>query len=311
VTHQEARAGAGQLEARLTEFTEVLVDIARGTFEATATRSYTGDALDVLAFMLNTTSQEVKGLVEDLRREREQLELAQARMVSAARLAALGQLAGGVAHELNQPLTAIQVVAGMLAEPGGGDIPREEGIELIVEAARRMSRIVDGVRTFARESALRLTPASPATALESALALLREPLRGAGIHVVVEIEPDLPPSSCDVDRLQQVFVNLVANARDALANSRDAVIRVSVRRVGDVIECAVEDNGAGVDASVVDRMFEPFFTTKAIGRGMGLGLGLSQGIVRDHGGELVYDPGHAPGARFVVRLPLSRHETTR
>jgi C4-dicarboxylate-specific signal transduction histidine kinase len=305
VTGCPAEDGGPPLEDRLAEFTEVLLDIARGRFEATATRSYSGDALDVLAFMLNATSQEVRGLVEDLRRERLQLELAHARMVSAARLAALGQLAGGIAHELNQPLTAIRAVAELLAEPGGERVPRDEGIDLIVEAARRMTRIVDAVRTFARESALHRSPASPSRPLESALALLREALRAAGIVVDVQVDAELPMISCDVDRLQQVFVNLIANARDAVADQPTATIRVSLRRIEDRIEYAVEDDGVGVDAQTVERLFEPFFTTKPVGRGMGLGLSLSQGIVRDHGGELAYEPPAGRGARFVVRLPLT------
>jgi C4-dicarboxylate-specific signal transduction histidine kinase len=308
VTEEGAQPGEAQLEARLAEFTEVLVDIARGTFEAKASRSHAGDSLDVLAFMLNATSQEVKGLVDDLRHERAQLEQAQARMVSAARMAALGELAGGIAHELNQPLTAIQAAAELLAEPGIERIPLDEGIEIIAEAARRMSRIVDGVRTFARESPLRRSWTSPAAPVEAATALLREPLRRLGIALEVEIDAELPLVSCDVDRLQQVFVNLLANARDALEGRPDAAIGVWVRRAGDHVECAVEDNGPGVDARTADRIFEPFFTTKAIGRGMGLGLSLSQGIVRDHDGELVHDPGHARGARFVVRLPVAMRE---
>jgi C4-dicarboxylate-specific signal transduction histidine kinase len=305
VTGCRPEDGGPPLEDRLAEFTEVLLDIARGRFEATATRSYSGDALDVLAFMLNATSQEVRGLVEDLRRERLQLELAHARMVSAARLAALGQLAGGIAHELNQPLTAIRAVAELLAAPDGERVPRDEGIDLIVEAARRMTRIVDAVRTFARESALHRSPASPSRPLESALALLREALRAAGIVVDVQVDAELPMISCDVDRLQQVFVNLIANARDAVADQPTATIRVSLRRIEDRIEYAVEDDGVGVDAQTVERLFEPFFTTKPVGRGMGLGLSLSQGIVRDHGGELAYEPPAGRGARFVVRLPLT------
>lgn len=305
---EDATAGGPRsLEEAIAAVTEVLREVACGRFDARAPRSYRGDAMDTLAFLVNATAEELGELVGQLRAERDALERAQAKLVHAAKLAALGELAGGVAHELNQPLTAIRSIVELAQLSRAA--PRSEDLELIRRAAMRMARIVESVRTFGRPSPMRMAPSPAWAPVEAALELLADALRRDGIELVTSIPPAMPKVMGDVDRLQQVLVNLLANARDALQDHRAASpprIAVAIRHDAGSIVYAVEDNGPGVAEEHVPHLFEPFFSTKEVGRGTGLGLSVSYGIVRDHGGEIAYERAEAGGARFVVRLAAAR-----
>lgn len=295
---------------------EVLVGIARGDFAVQSPRSFRGDALDVLSYLVNATAEEVGVLVRTLREERRELERAQETLVTQGKLAALGELAGGVAHELNQPLTVMLALCELLLERPQRTIEscRDE-IELIAAAAGRMGRIVSAVRTFGRRTGLNLAPIEPGVPVDSALLLLAEQLRVASIRVELEVR-DAPLVSGDADALQQVFINLLINARDALLEIHPAMRR----RVNIVIErgppgeggeptvrYVVSDTGPGIPRDVVPRIFDPFFSTKPVGHGTGLGLSISHGIVVDHGGSIRYvsRAGEQPG-RFEIVLPLAK-----
>lgn len=299
-------AGDG-LEGTLGAITEVLLSVASGNFAARVPRSGTGDAGDVLAFLVNATVEEVEHLVADLEREREELKQAQDQLVQAAKLAALGQLASGVAHELNQPLTVVRTLVDLMREhPADTLAQRAPDFELLSTAVLRMGKIVDGVRTFARQSAFTRRPTDAIRPMDDALLLLGEPLRHAGIEVRRVVESPLPPIHADADRLTQVFVNLLANARDALLerSGSDRRVAVSVRAVDGAVVYVVEDTGPGVPDDKASQVFDPFYTTKPPGKGTGLGLSVSRGIVEEHGGELSLEKSARPGARFVVTLPV-------
>lgn len=301
------------LEPALGHITEVLLSIAAGRFDARAERDYSGDALDVLAFLVNATAEEVERLVADLRHEREELSRAQQQLVQAAKLAALGQLAGGVAHELNQPLTVIRTLAQLIAEHGSRQVADHAAdLELIGKAAERMGHIVDNVRTFARQSSFARRPVPPADALDDALELVSEQIKQHGIQLDVAIERDLPRVLADTERLAQVFVNLLSNARDALDElSADAprAIGVHVRQDEAHVVYTIEDSGNGISDEHAAQVFEPFFTTKQPGKGTGLGLSVSQGIVAEHEGELSCERAPGGGARFIVRIPIASDQT--
>lgn len=289
----------------LDNITQVLVRVAGGDFEARAPRDHSGDPWDVLAFLVNATSEEVQHLVTDLQSQRQELETARAQLVQAEKLVALGQLAGGVAHELNQPLTAILALTELLLER---ERPRElerQDVELIWTAARKMGRIVSAVRAFGRESPLSLQPLDVRLPVDDALVLMAEALRSANVAVDVTAGT-VPKVLADQESLEQVFINLLANAKDALETS----VPVGSRRVAihigasnQQVSIAVSDNGPGVTAEVVSRIFDPFFSTKPVGRGTGLGLSISHGIVEKHGGSLRYDRAPMGGACFTVSLP--------
>jgi len=297
--------------ATIEDLAEVLIRVASGDLEARAPRTGSGDPLDVLAFMINATVEELGYLVDELRHERDELRQAQEQLVHAARLSALGQLAGGVAHELNQPLTAIRMLVGpgrARMRAGGPGLGLDE-LDMLSEAARRMGSIVDGVRTFARQETTGSGSFRADAPVRDALRLLEPSLRWDGISVEAELPEDPPVIPGNADRLQQVLVNLVANARDALLGMRrDPPGRVLLEcRVDEAAAVyTVEDDGRGVPDEIRGRIFDPFFTTKEVGAGTGLGLSVSYGIVREHGGSLVHERAAGGGARFVVRLP--RHD---
>ena len=291
-------------ERVLQSLTDVLLGVARGDFGVRAHRSYQGDAVDVLAFLVNSTAEEVGELVRQLNEERSALKETRDQLLLAAKLASLGELAAGVAHELNQPLTAIRMLVDLLvARPEASVADCLPDLETLAEAARRMARIVEGVRMFGRAAPIRIRPVPALAPVEGALELIQETLERHGIEVERQFAQPLPAVRADEDRLYQVFVNLLTNARDALAEApAGARVVVGVEAVGDRVVYRVEDNGPGIDEAIAQRIFDPFFTTKAVGRGTGLGLSLSHGIVAEHGGELRYEPAPGGGARFVFEL---------
>lgn len=301
--HDDDPLGAG-----IAELTAVLTRVAAGDLEARAPRSYAGDPLDVLAFAVNATLEELAIGFDELRRERDELRRMNEALVHTEKLAALGELAGGIAHELNQPLTVLRALASILRARKAP--PTKEEIELIGNAAARMSRIVDGVRTFARQGDLRLQPTDPRAPLEDAMQLVVAAVVPTGVVLETEIEDELPAISADRERLSQVLVNLLTNALDAVVpDPRRSVaarvlVRVSVHE--EHVVYRVTDTGPGIAPEVRDRLFQPFFTTKERGKGTGLGLSVSLGIVREHGGSIAYEAAPSGGASFVVRIPRAR-----
>lgn len=294
---------------RLEQITEVLVRLAGGDFSARATRSYQGDPWDVLAYMVNATAEEVAFVIAQLREERRQLGEIRSQLIQAEKLAALGELAGGVAHELNQPLTAIQMLTELMLEHTEETIgSRRTDLELIQKASLRMGRIVSAVRTFGRGIQLDMRELSPRRPVDEALRLLAEPLRAAHIAVTVEEQPTLSRVVGNAESLQQVFINLLSNARDALSvldedNPRE--IEIALSEAAELVCIAITDSGPGIPEDIAPRIFDPFFSTKAVGHGSGLGLSISHGIIAEHGGTLRYEPTASGGARFVVELPAA------
>ncbi len=299
--------GSQSLESAVEELTTVLLAVARGDFSQRAARDFSGAPLDVLAYLVNSTAEEVGALVAQLEAERQELQVTRDRLVQAAKLAALGELATGVAHELNQPLTAMSMLVDLLRlRRVGSAKQRARDLELMAEAVRRMGRTVDSVRLFGRVGATRRVAVLADEPMKNALALMTESLRG--IEVEQRYASSLPTLHADADRLHQVFVNLLTNARDALRDIDSAAPRRIVVEVEASEDCAVyrvEDTGPGVPAEIVPRIFDPFFTTKQVGRGTGLGLALSHAIVLEHGGTMRYEAVDGGGARFVVELPNS------
>jgi len=301
------RGGSDDLDRAVHDLTDVLLAVAQGDFAARAERDYSGDAVDVLSFLVNSTAAEVGELIQALQAEKEELQRARDQLVLSAKLAALGELAAGVAHELNQPLTAVQMLLDIVRmSPGDRVGDHDADFETIAEATRRMGRIVDGIRTFGRSGEHRVRSVAAARPLLDALELLSESFQREGIEVECHLEEGLPEIVADADRMHQVFVNLLINARDALkahTPSDPARVIVEARATPEGITYCIEDNGPGIPPSDVPRVFDLFFTTKEVGEGTGLGLSVSHGIVADHGGRLCYEDAAAGGARFVVTVP--------
>uniref|UniRef100_I2Q2J6 histidine kinase n=1 Tax=Desulfovibrio sp. U5L TaxID=596152 RepID=I2Q2J6_9BACT len=238
-------------------------------------------------------------------------------LIQASKMATLGEMATSVAHELNQPMTVIQTIADYLLRKTRRDepVPRELFQEMADGIGRHISRatrIINHMREFGRKSDLVTGPVDLGEVLTRTLELFSQQLKVRNIEVACDIGPDLPPVLAEANRLEQVFMNLLLNARDAIeeraASQPTAPKRVSLRvfAEADSVVAEIADTGPGIPTDIQDKVFEPFFTTKAVGKGTGLGLSISYGIIKDYGGtiEAVAAPGQ--GARFLVRLP--RHK---
>jgi two-component system NtrC family sensor kinase len=225
-------------------------------------------------------------------------------LVRIEKLAALGELVGGVAHEINTPLTGILAFSQILESRAASPEARQAS-ESIAREAKRAARIVGQLLTFARQSPPERLPTDLNQVVRDSAELRRAHLRQLGVAIGLELDPRLPVTWADPFQLQQVLVNLLANAEQALAEAGGRrAIDVRTARDGDRLLVAIADSGHGIAPEHLPHIFNPFYTTKPRGIGTGLGLSISHGIVREHGGTLGVRsaPGH--GAVFEVRLPI-------
>ena len=228
----------------------------------------------------------------------------QAELLHAGKMAALGQMSATVAHELSQPLTAIQTyLASARIFAQRGDLGQVfQNLGLIDDLNNRMAHIASHLKTFSRKGGSRRQPVFLARAADRAWMLLEARAQAEKIIVTRAI----PPDACvlgDEIRLEQVFVNLFGNAMDAMKDSPDRRLSMSVAaHAGDWVIC-VADSGPGIAPENAGRLFDPFFTTKEAGVGLGIGLSLSEGIIRDMGGAMRAENGAAGGALFIITLP--------
>ena len=256
---------------------------------------------------LSAAIQQLQDEVGERIRAERTLRAAQDELVQAGKLAVIGQLSAGVAHELNQPLAALRTLsanAERFLERGDNDTARGN-LARIAELVDRMGRITGQLRSFARKSSGQSAPVPLRQALDNALALLDARLRRDGAEVVRSALPDEPVALCDANRLEQVLVNLIGNALDAMAGQAAPRLELSWECVGQTVRLHVRDHGPGLSDEALARLFEPFFTTKAAGDGLGLGLAISAGIVRDFGGNLQGANHPDGGAVFTLELPIA------
>ena len=269
---------------------------------------YTGLALtdSQRVALVNETAAQVSQTLEARALEQQ--------LLRSARLVSMGEMAAGVAHELNQPLGGISITVAdvYLRLRDGLSLSTEELQEMMQHASamvKRMKGTIEDLRVFSRDT----SQAPPVTfsvneAIHASLRLMGTQLDSHGIALHLELAQNLPPVMGPPHQLEQVFFNLLANARDALDESegrRDKEIRVRTRFEADrqQLVAEVEDNGPGIDSAHTDQVFEPFYTSKDAARGTGLGLSISYAIVKNHGGELICEGRPGAGARFRVRLP--------
>ncbi len=245
-------------------------------------------------------------LEEKISEKSAELEKAQRQMLRSEKMAAIGQMAAGVAHEINNPLTGVITFAHLLrrkTEPGS---PEQEDLDTIITEAERCSKIVRGLLDFARGGQLVRSEADVNRLLDRTLALVENQALFHNIEVVREYDPDLPLVPLDQDRIQQVVLNLVVNAAEAMESGGRLTLRTGVTRTDGAAELRIEvrDSGPGIDPEVRSRVFDPFFTTKDVGKGTGLGLAVSYRIVDDHGGRIAVSSPPGEGASFTVILPI-------
>ena len=250
------------------------------------------------------------GIRERLEREvalrTAELRQAQDGLVHAAKMAALGQMSAALAHEINQPLTALQMQLGslrLLLDSGRPEAVRD-GLQRIDGLLQRMAALTSHLKTFARKTPAGLSERlCLGDVLEQALQLLAPRMRSEQVELRTEIDDQVEVLG-DAIRIEQVILNLLHNALDAMAESETRILLVRIAREDDGCLLSVEDSGGGIAEETLGRVFEPFFTTKPVGQGLGLGLAVSYGIVRDLGGTLEAHNGEL-GAVFTLRLPAA------
>ncbi len=252
--------------------------------------------------------EEVLCLIRDVTDQK----MLQEQLIQSEKMSAIGQLVSGVAHELNNPLAGISAFAQLLLAEKRFPPDQRTAAETIYSEARRASRIVQNLLTFARQHKAEKIPTAINQVLDDTLELRGYELRVRGIDVRREYDESIPETMADAHQLQQVFLNLITNAEQAM-EQRDGHhhrLTVRTRRGSDAIRIEIEDTGAGIPANLIERIFNPFFTTKPTGSGTGLGLSISLGIVREHEGRIWAENPPQTGARFVVELPITEPRTS-
>jgi two-component system, NtrC family, sensor kinase len=230
--------------------------------------------------------------------------LLQAKLMHTEKLAAVGQLVSGVAHEVNNPLTAILGFSDLLLNDGALPDAAKKDLRLIVQEAQRTKTIVQNLLSFARQVPPQREPAYINSIIRRTVQLRSYDLANHGVEVIEQLTEPLPTIIGDSHQLQQVCLNILNNAYDAaLETGRPPRIEIATSCTANHVEIVFRDNGAGI--LYPERVFDPFFTTKDIGKGTGLGLSICYGIVRQHGGEIAcHNNPDGIGATFIVRLPL-------
>ncbi len=223
-------------------------------------------------------------------------------LVRSEKLAALGQLVAGVAHELNNPLTGIMGYSDLLAEEVEGE-KLGKRVQKLGNEARRMKRIVDGLLRFARQNNPAARAADFDAALQDVIQLREYHIRKFNIALELQVEPNLPRIAIGEDELKQVLLNILNNAIDAVEESAERSIRISAKRAGDRVSISFEDSGPGFTDS--NRAFDPFYTTKPVGKGTGLGLSICYGIAQECGGEILITNNQRYGACVALEFPSS------
>ena len=269
--------------------------------------------MDVTFFPVFDEKGPVTGVVLNARDVTETRKLEE-QLMQSQKIESLGTLAGGVAHEINNPINGIMNYAQLILDRAGSEGPAAEFAREIIHETRRVATIVRNLLTFARYEKQAHSPARMADIVAAVLSLIRTVMRHDQIAVELSVPEDLPVFKCRSQQIQQVLMNLMTNARDAL-NERfpgynpQKVLRLTseliVREDGrPFIRTTVEDTGTGIPPEIRDRIFDPFFTTKPKETGTGLGLSISYAIVRDHGGELSVESKRNEYTRFHVDLPV-------
>jgi signal transduction histidine kinase len=271
------------------------------------------DELGRLALEFNRMCERLESAHRSLVSEQRRRQQVEDRLRNAQRLAGLGRLAAGLAHEIGTPLNVISGRTDVLLRHLASDERSTRNLKAISTQSERIVRIVRDMLDFARMKTPRRMPTSVAELVHTVVDLSRGELERCGVAVQIEIPEELPAVIADADQLQQVFMNLVVNARDAMTSGGTLLItavdqslphpeRGGVTRRHAVV--SFEDTGAGIPEEHRERVFDPFFTTKEPGKGMGLGLAVSYGIVEEHGGWFDLESHPGQGTRVTVYLPI-------
>ncbi|MBW2030540.1 MAG: PAS domain S-box protein [Deltaproteobacteria bacterium] len=267
-------------------------------------RDEEGDVIGTAGIFKDITAQK---LLED------KLKTTQAQLVEASKMRALGELVSGVAHELNNPLMASQTILHVIFKNLHDNCPNRERLELIQQCNDRIARIVDHLREFSRQTRMERKPIHINQIIQNALMITGQQLIDHDIAIVKELREDLPMVLGDSSQLEQVFLNLISNARDAMEEAdgeKTLSIATDIERAADssAVTVSIRDTGVGIPEENMGKIFDPFFSTKPVGKGTGLGLSLCFGIIEAHGGRIEIRSRVGEGTEAKVFLPAVNNQ---
>ncbi len=306
VDYEKDRSRLARQTERLDNSRRALLHILQDSHRSNLRLADSRKAMIHIMGDLRETTAEMQRREQELRDKQEQL-------VQAGKLATLGELTTGVAHELNNPLNNTGLFVGNavdLIELGvadKGQIVRE--LRQAVQQVSKATQIISHLRTFGRAAPASREPIPLKQVIERALSLMQEQLRLREIEVTLDLGPQEPVVVGNPIQLEQVFINLLTNARDAVVDSPRKAIRISASVGAAAVEIAFVDTGHGIPSGLEGRIFDPFFTTKEVGKGTGLGLSITYGIVKEHGGTISVVSAPGEGATFLIHLPLASADT--
>jgi len=277
------------------------------------------DEIGELAGTFNAMSYELKKAKEErmewsntlekkVQEKTEAIHRAQQQLIHSEKLASLGRMAAGVAHEINSPLTGIVTFGHLLLKKFPEGTEDREDIEVIIDQANRCSNIIKGLLGFSRAAAADKAPTNINDVLNSSLNIVKNKADFFNIKLVTTFDPSLHKVKADASQLQQVFLNMIVNAADACEGKGSITIATTNIRDNnqDFIQVEFRDTGYGIKDEDLEKIFEPFFTTKPVGKGTGLGLAVSHGIVQEHGGKITIKTKIGEGTSFFIKLPACK-----
>jgi len=268
------------------------------------------DECGELAQVFNQMAENIKNSREQLEATVETLKTTQAQLIQSEKLSGIGEFVAGVAHELNNPLTSVMGFSELLQQ---GDVKPQQKrhLDMIHKSAVRCQKIVQSLLSFSRRHQPERKHVCVNGLVESVIEILAYQLRTSNIEVVTHLAPNLPQAMVDPHQIQQVFLNIVNNARQAMEEHRPkGCMRITTETADGNIRVTFRDDGPGIREENLSKVFDPFFTTKEVGTGTGLGLSLCYGIVKDHGGTIKVRSKYGEGATFILELPVAAESET-
>ncbi len=262
------------------------------------------DECGELATVFNQMTENIQRSRAEIEKTVETLKTTQAQLIQSEKLSAVGEFVAGVAHELNNPLAAVVGFAEMLKD-NDVDTKNRRYLDMIFKSAQRCQKIVQSLLSFARRHQPERKPMSVNAMVEAVLDMLNYQLRTSNIEVTTQLDPSQPVTLADGHQIQQVLLNVINNARQAMdSHQSGGRINITTGITSEHVQIVVRDNGPGISSENMKKIFDPFFTTKKVGQGTGLGLSLCYGIIKEHGGSITPSSQPGEGATFTIELPV-------